>query len=156
MRAGYSAAYKTAASNGSKLLLNPVIQSYLCKLRAQDSEKAGVNRADALKLVYARASSNIADVVDFDAGGSILKDSKALPQSVSRGISSIKWTMTKEGDMLPSVTMKPDGGAIKILSDFYGLTSGFDQLIEGLKKFGIAMVPDETAVTGWRLEPHKD
>lgn len=156
LRAGYSGSYKSANANGSKLLANTVIQAYLCKLREQTSNESRVSRSSTLDLVYDRAIANIADVVDFNASGSTLKASNQLPKSVSRGISSIKWTVTKEGDLYPSVTMKPDGGAIKILSDFYGLTSGFDQIREGLKKFGIAMVVDEESEIGWRLEKHEE
>jgi phage terminase small subunit len=156
LRAGYSGNPKGANASGPRLLTNTNIQAYLCQITEKASREADVSRADVLRLVYARATANIANVIEFDAYGSRLKDSKTLPPEISRGISSIKWTADKEGNLQPSITMKSDGGAIKILSDFHGLTSSFDQLREGLKKYGIALVPDETVDIGWRVERHQD
>ena len=52
------------------------------------------------------------------------------------------------------LTMHGKSQAINFLGKFFGISSDFNQARAGLLKYGIALVPDSTTATGYRLEPY--
>lgn len=108
------------------------------------------------------AFSDITEAMEFDEQGVKFKDSKTLPKRVTASIRSVSSTRTitrsKDGGEIETVNMKMEfhgkSQAINFLGKFFGAGLDINQARVALLKYGIAMVPDEDAVTGFRLEPY--
>ena len=154
VRAGYKSSREGARKSGSRLLTNVDIQAYLAKLRNQAQERTKVTIDRTLEEIARVAFCNLTDAVDFDASGVRFKDSGKLPDNVTAAIEGVTHTISDKGER-QSIKMHNKIAALGLLANFFGINTDFNQARASLKKYGLALVPDESSELGWRLEKHE-
>ena len=159
-RAGYKS--KSPDVEAAKLLGKPSMASYLNSVLNKAEEVAQVSLAAIVREAGRIAFADPTEAMEWDDNGVRLKDSKTLPKRVTASIRSVSSTRTivrgRDGSETETVNTRMEfhgkAQAIAFLGKFFGVGRDFNQARAALLQYGIAMVPDETAVTGFRLEPY--
>jgi phage terminase small subunit len=162
IRAGYRATKNSARVNACKLLKDPKIRKYLDTQRKDLTDSIKFGLIETVTELTRIAQADITDALSFSDEGVVFKDSEALDESVTRAIESITFQ--------ESIIVDSDGGekvnrkkALKMhskitalghLANYYGFNTDFNQARAALKRYGLALVEDPEAETGWRLEKH--
>lgn len=156
VRAGYAVKNaNTARSAASRLLTNVNIQTYLQEVRSRAAQKTGITPERVLEEISRVALSNITQVCEFDNEDVTLNRSKNLPDDVTAAIQSVSISevMTEAGpNKKKSVKMHDKMKALVALSDFFGFRDDFNKARATLKRYGLALLPDESSDVAWRLE----
>lgn len=158
IRAGYS--QKAARVSASNLLANPNIQAYLSShiSRAENRSVASLEKTlnELAYVAYSRAT----DVYSFNNQGLEFKDSKELPDEVVAAIEAVTFVETvNETDFGTTTTTKKSVkqhnkmSALNLLSKYFGLLDDFNAARMALKRYGIAMIEDDSDL-GWTLEKY--
>ena len=104
------------------------------------------------------AFGRMTDVQEFSDCGLTLKDSKSLPDSVAAAIAEVKFSesFSEDGNdsTAKSVKMHNKIQALNLLAKYFGIDGDFNQARATLKRYGLALLPDEECSPGWRLEKH--
>lgn len=159
-RAGYKSS--SPRIEASKLLGKVGVIAYLNSAISKAEEVAQVSLAAVVREAGRLAFSDITEALEFDENGVKFKDSKTLSKRVTASISSVSSTRAitrnRNGEETETVNMKMQfhgkSQAINFLGKFFGAGLDINQARAALLKYGIAMVPDESAATGFRLEPY--
>ena len=162
--AAYGRTYNSKGTDASaaRLLAKPSVQHYLNLILNQAEEVAQVSLAAVVREAGRLAFSDITEAMEFDEQGVTFKNSSVLPKRVTASIRSVSSTRTitrtRSGDDVETVNMKMEfhgkSQAINFLGKFFGVSQDLNQIRAGLLKYGIAMIPDSSTATGFRLEPH--
>ena len=104
--------------------------------------------------------ASITDVVEWEGYSDeymTVKPSKDIPKNTARAIASVTFTEldlpeggTRRRTEVKMIDRTP---ALKALAAYSGLTDEFNTIRLALKRYGVAMVPDESNPTGWQLQP---
>ena len=162
--AAYGRTYNSKGTDASaaRLLAKPSVQQYLNLILNQAEEVAQVSLAAVVREAGRLAFSDITEAMEFDEQGVTFRNSSSLPKRVTASIRSVSSTRTitrsRNGDDVETVNMKMEfhgkSQAINFLGKFFGVSQDLNQIRAGLLKYGIAMIPDSSTATGFRLEPH--
>ena len=155
MRAGYSA--KTADRIGSRLLKKIEIQAYLETLRQKTQFNTQITLERTLREIARVAYANVTQAMTFDCNGVVLKDSQSLPEDVTAAIESVTFTEseTRNGvSVRQQIKMHNKVSALGLLADYFGIREDFNKARATLKRYGLALIVDEDADCGWRVEAY--
>ena len=158
VRAGYSA--KSAATNAGKLLVNPAGQAYLSLLRKRQTEGTEVTIERTLQEISRIAFCDITQILEFDNESLTLKDSKKLPQDVTRAIESVTIQKSfgpgEDGGMSvkKSAKMHNKISALNLLADYFGIRDDFNKARATFRRYGIDVVEDSESPVSWRMIPY--
>lgn len=120
IRAGYSE--KTAQEQSSRLLSNVKVQSALQAALKARADKAELTAADLLAEIDILATSNIAQIFDFDSeGGIVLKAGKDIPDRARRCIASLELTTDKSGQPIVKVRLWDKVAAQRLAGQHRGM-----------------------------------
>lgn len=120
IRAGYSA--RSAEVHASRLLSNAKVQSALQAILKARADKAELTAADLLAEIDILATSNIAQIFDFDSdGGIVLKAGKDIPDRARRCIASLELTTDKSGQPIVKVRLWDKVAAQRLAGQHRGM-----------------------------------
>lgn len=159
IRAGYSK--KTAAIIASENLTKPNIQAELNKLRGKAEKRTEITSDRVLEELAHVAFSRITNHLKFDEEGIQFKSSDDLDDSVIAAIESVTYiknsTVTEKGEsesIRQTSKVHNKMQALTLLAKYFGIDSDFEQARSTLRKYGLALLTDESSPLGWRLERH--
>lgn len=155
IRAGYTG--KAAEVNASRLLTNDKVQAYLAVLRSRVTERAEVTLEKTVREIARIAFSNITTALTFNESGVVFRDSETLPEDVTAAIESVSFSEseTKGGiNRRCSLKFHNKTAALTLLADYFGIRDDFNKARATLTRYGLALVQDPTAPSGWRVEEY--
>ena len=109
---------------------------------------------------YAKiAFSDITNVLSFSDSGVYVNNSEDLPEKVTGAIESVTSTTIVSGSGRNQTETTKTGvklhnkvAALNVLADYFGIREDFNKARAALRKYGLALVPDQDADLKWRLE----
>lgn len=148
VRAGYSTS--DAHANACRMLSNAVIQAYIAKLRAQQSDRTAITADRVLEELAAIGFTRITDVVSFSEDTISIKDSGQLSDNVVAAIAEV--TLTDSGKVKrTSVKMHDKMQALKMLAEHLGMYSDFEGAVKTLaNKYGLFLI--QSSDGNWIVE----
>lgn len=148
----------SARAQSSKAITRPSIAQRIAELREQVLEKTAADADQVIKETEAVAMSDITQILRFADGFVQINSSDELPEAVKKGIASVKrtehTTTQKDGTEVRRVTveikMHNKVSALELLSKQLNLTSDWNQVLAGARKFGLTIYQDEKGK--WQIE----
>lgn len=157
LRAGYKSSRKSAGAAGHRLLKNVEIQAHLLRVQKRVGDRAEITLERTLQEVAYVAYSRITDSVSFNDNDVTISDSATLSDDVLAAIAEVKRSETMSEastTVTKSVKLHNKLSALNWLGQFFGVGTDFNQARASLKKYGLALIEDDTEDLGWRLERH--
>ncbi|MEO1390219.1 MAG: terminase small subunit [Cyanobacteria bacterium J06634_6] len=158
IRAGYSS--RSASTNAGKLLVNAAAQAYLSLLRKRQTEGTEVTIERTLQEISRIAFCDITQILEFDNKSLTLKDSRTLPQDITRAIESVTVQKTygpgDDGGLSIKKTAKMHNkmAALNLLADYFGIRDDFNKARATFRRYGIDVVEDSDSLVSWKLVPY--
>jgi phage terminase small subunit len=141
IRAGYSK--RSAASIGQEILMKPEILEKISELKAEITEGLAIDAGEILAKLAAIMRFAIKDVGDYDGKIFKFKPMKEWPEGVADAIASIKVTTHGTGvKAISTLDIKFESklAAAKILGEYLGMFTGYDQLVRTAEVYGKKLV----------------
>lgn len=154
--AGYKSSTPVAArAHASRLVAKGNIQAHIYKLREQASKAAIAPLTEIVEHLSYIARSDISDSAAYSDSGMTVEDIRTLPKEIRAAIASIEFieTETERGTTRKkSIKLHSKTAAASLLFQYYGTGTDLNQAIATLKRYGIAMIPDDSKAGGWNFE----
>ena len=136
------------------------VTAYLTLRQREFLDLQGLTQRWVLSALEGIAMASITDVLEWEGysdGHTTVIPSKDIPKNIARAIAEVNITETE----LPAgitvrrteVKMVNRLPALRALAAYSGLTNEFNTIRLALKRYGLAMVPDEANPTGWAIQP---
>lgn len=159
----YGCSIKAAESGAARLLRNAKVQAYLSTMRAQIQNRSIATLERTMEEISRVAFANITHVLSFGDKGVSFEESTDLPEEVTAAIESVTMhetsTATGEGAEVisrkQSLKMHNKMTALGYLADFFGIRDDFNKARATLKRYGLALVPDETSDLKWTVQKYE-
>lgn len=143
--AGYSE--ESARVNGARLLRDPRVIALLIpepEITIVETRKEQYgNTDDLLNNLWAIADFDLADVGNYEHGDFTFKPFAQWPEGASRAVLSATVRQSRDGRFVTTEFKFCDKlKAIDMLGRYEGIWSGWEQLVAGLKAYGIELERD--------------
>lgn len=152
--AAYKTVYRcsdsTARRNATRLLTNAHIQAFLAKLRSRIAERSEITLERTIQEIGRIAFSNVTDSITFDEKGVSLKNSDELPDDVTAAIARVEFKTT-DGTTHIMLGLHNKIQALTLLANHFGICDDFNKALSTLQRYGLYLVPDESASVGWKV-----
>ncbi|MDV3348096.1 terminase small subunit [Leptothoe sp. ISB3NOV94-8A] len=156
IRAGY--AKKGAKNHAARLVANGSVQAYLANLRSQVESRSVATLERTLEEIARVAYADITSTLKFNNSELTLSNSEELPPDVTAAIESVTFneSITESGTTIKkSLKMHNKMQALGLLADFFGIRDDFNKARATLKRYGLALIPDENNSVGWTVEKYE-
>jgi phage terminase small subunit len=141
IRAGYSK--RSASSIGQEILSKPEILEKISELKAELTEGLAIDAGEILAKLAAIMRFTIKDVGDYDGKIFKFKPMEEWPEGVENAIASVKVTTNGTGKNTTTVLdikFESKLAAARILGDYLGMFTGYDQLVKTAEVYGKKLV----------------
>ncbi|EKU96718.1 phage terminase, small subunit [Leptolyngbya sp. PCC 7375] len=153
VRAGYSE--KGAKNHAARLVAKGSVQAYLATLRNQVESRSVATLERTLEEIARVAYADITSTLKFTNSELTLNNSEELPSEVTAAIESVTFneSITESGtNVKKNLKMHNKMQALGLLADFFGIRDDFNKARATLKRYGLALIPDESNPVGWTVE----
>jgi phage terminase small subunit len=147
IRAGYSK--KTARQAGAENMTKPVISARISELKAKITEGLAIDAGEILAKVSAIMRFTISDIAEWDGKEFRFKPMEQWPEGVETAIASVKVATTGTGkNSITTLSLRFESklAAAKLLGEYLGMFTGYDQLVRMAELYGKKLVDVEGSI----------